>query len=117
MIMTRTALLLLAAAPLVAQQPGATQPPPTTQMVLKGKAPVSNEVLKVTLPKAKEATLANGLRVMVLENHRVPQVSFQLIIPGADGIRGSTVGETTITPPPASVAMPAVAAAAQARVA
>ena len=54
-------------------------------MVLKGKAPVSEEVLKVKLPVAKETTLPNGLRLMVLEDHRVPQVSFQLMIPGAGG--------------------------------
>ena len=76
----------MVAAPLAAQQPGGQQQPPsTTQMVLKGKAPVSNELLKVTLPKAKEATLPNGLRLMVLEDHRVPQVTFQLMIPGAGG--------------------------------
>ncbi|HEY7394629.1 MAG TPA: pitrilysin family protein, partial [Gemmatimonadaceae bacterium] len=79
--------LMIAAAPLAAQQPGGAgqQPPPTTQMVLKGKAPVSNAVLKVTLPKAKEAALPNGLRLMVLEDHRLPQVSFQFMIPGAGG--------------------------------
>ena len=60
------------AAPLVAQQPGGQQPPPATQMVLKGKAPVSEEILKVKLPVAKETTLPNGLRLMVLEDHRVP---------------------------------------------
>jgi len=76
---------LMLAAPVAAQQPGGQQPPSTTQMVLKGKAPVSNELLKVTLPKAKEATLPNGLRLMVLEDHRVPQVTFQLMIPGAGG--------------------------------
>jgi len=73
------------ATPLVAQQPGGQQPPPATQMVLKGKAPVSEEILKVKLPVAKESTLPNGLRLMVLEDHRVPQVSFQLMIPGAGG--------------------------------
>jgi zinc protease len=72
-------------ASLIAQQPGAQQPPPTTQMVLKGKAPVSDELLKVKLPVPKETTLPNGLRLMVLEDHRVPQVSFQLMIPGAGG--------------------------------
>jgi zinc protease len=70
---------------LVAQQPAGQQPPPTTQMVLKGKAPVSEEVLKVKLAVPKETTLPNGLRLMVLEDHRVPQVSFQLMIPGAGG--------------------------------
>jgi zinc protease len=76
---------LVSAASLAAQQPGGQQPPPSTQMVLKGKAPVSEEILKVKLPVAKEATLPNGLKLMVLEDHRVPQVSFQLMIPGAGG--------------------------------
>lgn len=84
--LTRAVIALVLTAPMAAQQVGAQQPPPpTTQMVLKGKAPVSNEVLKVKFPVPKEATLANGLRLMVLEDHRVPQVTFQLMIPGAGG--------------------------------
>jgi zinc protease len=85
---SHTLAALIAATPLalVAQQPGgAAQMPSTTQMVLKGKAPVSNEVLKVKLPKPKEATLSNGLKLMVLEDHRVPQVTFELEIPGGGG--------------------------------
>ena len=66
-------------------QAGPQQAPSTAGMVVKGKAPVSNEVLKVKLPKPQEATLANGLRLMVLEDHRLPRVSFQIIIPGAGG--------------------------------
>jgi predicted Zn-dependent peptidase len=61
------------------------QPPSTTQMVLKGKAPVSNDVLRVRLPKPQQAVLANGLRLMVIEDRRLPQISWQLIIPGAGG--------------------------------
>lgn len=76
----RMTLALFIATPLAAQQP-----PSTTQMVLKGKAPVSNEILTVKLPKPKEARLSNGLRLMVLEDHRLPQVSFQIMIPGAGG--------------------------------
>jgi zinc protease len=60
-------------------------PPSTAGMVIKGKAPVSNEILKVKLPKPQMATLANGLQLMVLEDHRLPRVSFQIIIPGAGG--------------------------------
>lgn len=63
----------------------APQGPTTSGMVLKGKAPVSSEILKVKLPKPQTATLPNGLQVMVLENRTLPQVSFQLIIPGAGG--------------------------------
>jgi len=84
--MTRAAIAVMFATPIAAPQSGAQQQPPTTtQMVLKGKAPVSSEILKVKFPTPKEATLPNGLRVMVLEDHRVPQVTFQLMIPGAGG--------------------------------
>jgi zinc protease len=61
------------------------QPPSSAGRVTKGKAPVSDAVLQVKLPHPQEATLANGLRVMVLEDHRLPRVSFQLMIPGAGG--------------------------------
>ena len=54
-------------------------------MVLKGKVPVSTDVLKITLPKPTEADLPSGLHLMVLEDHRLPQVSFQIFIPGAGG--------------------------------
>jgi hypothetical protein len=65
--------------------PGGAPQPSTTQMVLKGKAPVSNDVLKVTLPRPHEADLANGLHLIVLEDRRLPQIAFQIIIPGAGG--------------------------------
>ncbi len=71
---------------------GAQGPPPqggpqpsTTQMVLKSKAPVSSELLKVKLPRPQEADLANGLHLIVLEDRRLPQITFQIIIPGAGG--------------------------------
>lgn len=44
------------------------------------RAPVSNEVLKITLPKAQEFKLPNGLTVMVLERHKLPTVNFSLWI-------------------------------------
>jgi zinc protease len=54
-------------------------------LVRKGKVPVSNDVLKIRLPRAAEADLPNGMHLIVLEDHRLPQISFQLIIPGAGG--------------------------------
>ena len=54
-------------------------------MVLKSKAPVSSELLKVKLPRPQEADLANGLHLIVLEDRRLPQITFQIIIPGAGG--------------------------------
>jgi zinc protease len=85
------ALLTLAIAALAIAAPGAQapagvqQPPSTAGMVIKGKAPVSNEILKVKLPKPQEADLPNGLHLMVLEDHKLPRISFQIIIPGAGG--------------------------------
>ncbi len=67
------------------QAPAPATQPSTTQMVLKGKAPVSNDVLKVKLPRPQEADLPNGLHLMVLEDHRLPQITFNLIVPGAGG--------------------------------
>src|SRR5262249_17077834 len=64
---------------------GQAQPPSTQGVVKKGKVPVSDTVLKTTLPKAVEGDLANGVHLMVLEDHRLPQVSFQIFIPGAGG--------------------------------
>ena len=69
-----------------AQMPATPQaPPPSKGVVIKGKAPVTDEVLRVKLPKPQEATLPNGLHLMVLEDRRVPRITMQLLIPGAGG--------------------------------
>ena len=66
-------------------------PPQTGQdvsmkgVVIKGKAPVSEEILKVKLPRPREADLANGIHLMVLEDHRLPEVTAAIIIQGAGG--------------------------------
>jgi zinc protease len=49
----------------------------------KNRAPVSKDLLKVTLPRATEATLSNGLTVLIMENHRLPMISLQFNISGA----------------------------------
>jgi zinc protease len=49
----------------------------------KNRAPVSKDILKVTLPRATEATLSNGLTVLIMENHRLPMISMQMQISGA----------------------------------
>ena len=53
--------------------------------MLKNRAPVNKEVLRVTLPKPKEADLSNGVHLLVLEDHRTPQINFSMIIDGAGG--------------------------------
>ena len=66
--------------------PPQTQAPPSSKaVVLKGKAPVSDELLRVKLPRPQQATLPNGLQLMVLEDRRVPRITLQLIVPGAGG--------------------------------
>jgi predicted Zn-dependent peptidase len=85
-ILTITALCALAGVVLLAQlAPQGGQPPSTKGVVIKGNAPVSNEILKVKLPRPQEADLPNGIHLMVLEDHRSPQVTMQLLIPGAGG--------------------------------
>jgi zinc protease len=59
---------------------------PLSQVERKNKAPVSNEVLHVSLPKPVELKLANGLTVLVLENHRLPTVDARLTILGAGAV-------------------------------
>jgi zinc protease len=81
-LMLAGAAMFAAVASLAASQ--APQPADNT-IKLKGKAPVSNTVLKVTLPKPQTASLPNGLQVMVLEDRRAPQVTVQMVIRGAGG--------------------------------
>jgi zinc protease len=47
---------------------------------IKGKAPVNKEILKVKLPRAEEATLKNGLRVVVLANDKIPTFTMQMVV-------------------------------------
>ena len=52
----------------------------TKGAVVKGKAPVNKEVLKVKLPRAEETTLKNGLRVVLLPAHKVPTFNMQMVV-------------------------------------
>src|SRR5690349_22441173 len=76
------AMLLTALAASVAMAQGGvpTQQQTTKGAVVKGKAPVNKEVLKVKLPRAQEATLKNGLQVVLLEAHKVPTFNMQLVV-------------------------------------
>lgn len=65
----------------LAQAAGAqAQRPSTKGAVLKGKAPVNKEILKVKLPKPFETKLSNGLQVLVLEDHKLPTFNMQVVI-------------------------------------
>jgi zinc protease len=58
----------------------------TSKVERKNRAPVSKDILKVTLPRATEATLSNGLTVLILENHRLPLISLQYSLSAAGAI-------------------------------
>lgn len=64
------------------QSPGQTGPAgqSTKGAVIKGKAPVNREVLRVKLPKPQEATLKNGLRVVLLEDRKIPTFAAQMVV-------------------------------------
>jgi zinc protease len=66
-------------------QDAAAPPAPPPAPKFKGKAPVSHDVIKVKLPRAQETQLSNGAYLMVLEDHRVPSVQFEIIMIGAGG--------------------------------
>ena len=59
---------------------------PSSQVERKNKAPVSSETLRVHLPKPVEVKLANGLTVLILEDHRLPSVFAQLHIRDAGAL-------------------------------
>jgi len=67
-----------------AQQPALSSPVTSSVkgVELKGKAPVNRELLKVKLPRPQEATLANGLQIALLEDHKLPTFSLQIIFRG-----------------------------------
>ena len=81
-ILATIAVVIFALSVATAQRTGA--PTQQSQSVkgaeIKGRAPVNKEILKVRLPKGQETTLPNGLRVIVLESHRVPTFSMQMVV-------------------------------------
>lgn len=93
--MKRIFWLTLAAGAAFAQD---TEAPTYRGMVRLNRAPVSNEVLKVKLPRPVERQLSNGLRLLILESHRAPTISLSIAVPSsglrdADAARG--VAEAT----------------------
>jgi zinc protease len=67
--------LALAASVALAQQPQTMK-----GVVIKGKTPINKEVLKFAMPKVFETELSNGLRVIALENHKLPTFTMQMVI-------------------------------------
>jgi predicted Zn-dependent peptidase len=61
-----------------AQGPGGEKATAVSEVQRLNRAPVSKEVLRVKLPRPRETKLANGLTVLVLEQHKLPTVAFTL---------------------------------------
>jgi predicted Zn-dependent peptidase len=53
-------------------------------VVKLNRAPVSNEVLTVKLPRPVERQLSNGMKLLVVESHRVPTITLRMNIPSGD---------------------------------
>src|ERR1700738_2332131 len=70
----------------LAQAPGDSKAIDVSKVERKNLAPVSKEILKVKLPRPVEATLANGVTVLILEDHRFPTITVDLTIDGAGGL-------------------------------
>ncbi|MFA7325862.1 MAG: pitrilysin family protein [Candidatus Kapaibacterium sp.] len=51
-----------------------------------GEKPEPLESKKFEFPAYKEATLDNGLRVFVIEDHEQPMLSFNILMPGGDAL-------------------------------
>ena len=70
----------------LAQAPGDSKAVDVSKVERKNLAPVSKEILKVKLPRPVEATLSNGVSVLILEDHRFPTITVDLTIDGAGGL-------------------------------
>lgn len=79
------------AVPLFAQQQAPSdKSTPLSKVERKNKAPVNTEVLQVNLPRPIKATLSNGMRVLIIEDHRFPFVTTQMNIAGAGALYDPT---------------------------
>ena len=58
----------------------------------RSKAPKAGEARNVEIAKSKSFTLDNGLQVFVVENHKLPQVSYSLVIDYDPIMEGKRVG-------------------------
>lgn len=79
----------------------------TTSGDFRAMAPQAGSARPVEIGKSTQFTLANGLKVIVVENHKLPQISYQLSIDrdeilekekaGLSGIAGSLLATGTTT--------------------
>ncbi len=72
-----TLLVMVSCAPKVAKE---TTSATTTTGDFRAKAPEAGPARQIKIGTSTQFTLANGLKVIVVENHKLPQISYQLTI-------------------------------------
>src|SRR5258708_775117 len=82
--MTKRFLLFIVLAAVASAQLPQGQQQSIAGVVKLNRAPVSNEVLKVKLPRPVERQLSNGMKLLVMESHRVPTIALRMNMPSGD---------------------------------
>jgi predicted Zn-dependent peptidase len=82
--MTKRFFLSIVLAALASAQMPQGQQQSVAGVVKLNRAPVSNEVLKVKLPRPVERQLSNGMKLLVMESHRVPTITLRMNMPSGD---------------------------------
>lgn len=62
----------------------------------RSKAPFSDKAPSFTMAEAKTFTLKNGLKVIFMENHKIPKVNFRIFIDRDPLFEGNTAGYTSM---------------------
>lgn len=103
-ILVLVAAFMLSCAPKMAKE---TSSAPSAPGDFRSMAPKPGPARPVEIGKSTEFTLANGLKVIVVENHKLPQISYQLTIDrdemlekekaGLAGIAGELLGTGTMS--------------------
>lgn len=62
----------------------------------RGKAPEAGPAPKIELGKAEQFTLDNGLKAIVVENHKLPRVSFSIFVDVPPFLEKETTGAANI---------------------
>jgi len=82
--MTKRFFLSIVLAALASAQMPQGQQQSVAGVVKLNRAPVSKEVLKVKLPRPVERQLSNGMKLLVVESHRVPTITLRVNMPSGD---------------------------------
>lgn len=74
----------------------ATTTPKVEKPDFRSKAPEGGPARKIEIGSYESFTLDNGLRVIVVENHKIPRISYQLFVDRDPTLEGDIAGMTSI---------------------